>query len=81
MSPKRTRCRCTAELKVEVALAALTERQPLAELAARHQLAAARLTRWKLQLRQQARHRYYRLALGACQQCRTHLVTLRAGFR
>ncbi|MEJ7664171.1 MAG: hypothetical protein WKG07_33905 [Hymenobacter sp.] len=37
-----------------MALAALTERQPLAELAARYQLAVAQITRWKLQLRQQA---------------------------
>ena len=54
MTPKRTRRRYTAEFKAEVALAALTERQPLAELAARHQLAPAQITRWKLQLRQQA---------------------------
>ena len=53
MTPKRIRRRCTAEFKAEVALAALTERQPLAELAA-HQLAVAQVTRWKLQLRQQA---------------------------
>jgi transposase len=37
-----------------VALAALTERQPLAELAAHYQLATTQLTRWKLQLREQA---------------------------
>ena len=54
MSPKRTRRRYTAEFKAEVALAALTERQPLAELAVRYQLAPAQITRWKLQLRQQA---------------------------
>ena len=54
MTPKRTRRRYTAEFKAEVALAALTERQPLAELAARYQLAPAQITRWKLQLRQQA---------------------------
>ena len=41
MSPKRTRRRYTAEFKAEVALAALTERQPLAELAAHYQLASA----------------------------------------
>ena len=52
MSPKCTRRRCTAEFKAEVALATLTERQPLAGLAA-HQLAVAQITRWKLQLRQQ----------------------------
>ena len=54
MTPKRTRRRCTAEFKVEVALAALTERQPLAELVAYYQLATAQIMRWKLQLRQQA---------------------------
>jgi len=54
MTPKRTRRRYTAEFKAEVALAALTERQPLAELAAHYQLAPAQITRWKLQLRQQA---------------------------
>ena len=54
MSPKRTRRRYTAEFKAEVALAALTERQPLAELAAHYQLASAQISRWKLQLRQQA---------------------------
>ncbi len=54
MTPKRTRRRYTAEFKAEVALAALTERQPLAGLAAHYQLAVAQITRWKLQLRQQA---------------------------
>jgi transposase len=54
MSPKRTRRRYTAEFKAEVALAALTERQPLAELAAHYQLAPAQISRWKLHLRQQA---------------------------
>ena len=54
MSPKRTRRRYTAAFKAEVALAALTERQPLAELAAHYQLASAQISRWKLQLRQQA---------------------------
>ena len=54
MTPKRTRRRYTAEFKAEVALAALTERQPLAELAAHYQLAVAQITRWKRQLRQQA---------------------------
>ena len=54
MTPKRTRRRYTAEFKAEVAPAALTERQPLAELAAHYQLAMAQITRWKLQLRQQA---------------------------
>ena len=54
MTPKRTRRRYTAEFKAEVALAALTERQPLAELAAHYQVAVAQITRWKLQLREQA---------------------------
>lgn len=54
MTPKRTRRRFTAEFKAEVALAALTERQPLAELAARYQLTVAQISHWKLQLRQQA---------------------------
>ncbi len=54
MTPKRTRRRYTAEFKAEVALAALTERQPLAELAAHYQLAVSQITRWKLHLRQQA---------------------------
>ena len=36
LSPKRTRRRYTAEFKAEVALAALTECQPLAELAAHY---------------------------------------------
>ena len=54
MTPKRTRRRYPAECKAEVALAALTERQPLAEWAAHYHLATAQITRWKLQLRQQA---------------------------
>jgi transposase-like protein len=54
MTPKRTRRGYTAEFKAEVALAALTEGQPLAELAARYQLATAQITRWKLQLREHA---------------------------
>ncbi len=54
MTPKRTRRRYTAEFKAEVALAALTERQPLAELAAHYHLAVAQITRWKQQLREQA---------------------------
>ena len=37
-----------------MALAALTERQPLAELAAHYQLAPAQISHWKLHLRQQA---------------------------
>ena len=41
MSPKRTHRR----YKAEVTLAALTERQPLAELAARYQLAPAQISR------------------------------------
>ena len=51
MTPKRTHHRYTAEFKAEVAL---TERQPLADLAARYQLATAQITRWKLQFRAQA---------------------------
>jgi transposase-like protein len=43
MSPKRTRRCYTAEFKTEVALAALTECQPLAELAAQYQLAPAQI--------------------------------------
>ena len=54
MTPKRTRRRYTAEFKAEVALAALTERQPLAELAAHYQLAVSQITRWKQHLREQA---------------------------
>jgi transposase len=48
---KLTRRRYTAEFKVKVALAVLTERQPLVELAARYQLAPAQISRWKLHLR------------------------------
>ena len=44
MTPKRARRRYTAEFKCEVALAALTERQPLAALAAYYQLATAQIT-------------------------------------
>ncbi len=54
MTPKRTRRRYTAEFKAEVALAAITERQPLAELAVHYQLAVAQITRWKLHLWEQA---------------------------
>ena len=59
MTPKRIRRRFTAECKAEVALAALSERQPLAALAARDQLTVDQLTvapisRGKLPLRQQA---------------------------
>ena len=54
MTSKRTRRRYTADFKAEVALAALTERQSLADLAAHYQLATAQITRWKQQLRQQA---------------------------
>ena len=45
MTPKRTRRRYTTEFKAEAALA---------DLAARCQLATAQITRWKLQLREQA---------------------------
>lgn len=41
MISKRTRCRYTDEFKADVVLAALTEHQPLAELAAQYQLAPA----------------------------------------
>jgi len=41
MTLNRTRRRYKAEFKTEVALAELTERQPLAKLAARYQLAVA----------------------------------------
>ena len=41
MPLKRTRRRYTDEFKAGVALAALTERQPLVELAAHYQLATA----------------------------------------
>lgn len=41
MTPKRTRRYYRAEFKAEVILAALTECQPLAKLAAHHQLAVA----------------------------------------
>lgn len=54
MNPKRTRRRFTAEFKAEVALAALMERHPLAELATRYQLSVEQISRWKAQLRQQA---------------------------
>lgn len=54
MSPKRTRRRYTTEFKAEVALATLTECQPLAELAAHYQLAPAQISRWKRHPRQQA---------------------------
>ena len=54
MTPKRTHRRYTAEFKAEVALAALTERQPLAELAVHYLLTTVQITRWKPQLREQA---------------------------
>ncbi len=54
MTPKRARRRLTAEFIAKVALAALTERQPLAELATRYQLTVAQISRWKLRLREQA---------------------------
>ena len=41
MNPKRTRRRFTAAFKARAALAALMERQPLAELATRYQLSVA----------------------------------------
>ena len=54
MSPKRTRRRFTAAFKAAVALAALTERRPLAELATRDQLSVEQISRWKTQLCQLA---------------------------
>ena len=54
MNPKRTRRRFTAEFKAAVALAALTERYPLAELATRYQLSVEQISRWKTPLRQHA---------------------------
>ena len=45
MTSKRTRRCYTAEFKAELALAASTERLPLAELAARNQLAPVQITR------------------------------------
>lgn len=56
MNPKRTRRRFIAEFKAELALAALTERQLLAELAARYHLSVEQINRWKSHLRQQAVH-------------------------
>ncbi|WP_177204820.1 hypothetical protein [Hymenobacter arizonensis] len=47
MNPKRNLRRCTAEFKAEVALAALTERHPLAELTTCYQLLVEQLSRWK----------------------------------
>jgi transposase len=56
MNPKRTRRRFTAEFKAELALAALMERQLLAELAARYHLSVEQINCWKSHLRQQAVH-------------------------
>jgi len=56
MNPKRTRRRFTAEFKAELALAALTERQLLAELATRYHLSVEQINCWKSHLRQQAVH-------------------------
>lgn len=56
MNPKRTRRRFTAEFKAKLVLAALQERQPLAELAAHYHLSAEQINRWKSHLRQQAVH-------------------------
>jgi len=38
----------TAEFKAEVALVALTERQPLAERATHYHVSVSQITRWKL---------------------------------
>ena len=56
MSSKRIRRRFTAQFKAEVALAALQERQTLATLAVKYQLAPAQIATWKQQLQQQAAH-------------------------
>ena len=45
MNPKCTRRRFTAAFKAAVALAALTERYPLAELATRYQLSVEQISR------------------------------------
>jgi len=50
-NPKRTRRRFTAGLRAVVALAALTQRQPLAEQAARYQLSVSQIIGWKPQVR------------------------------
>ena len=54
MSAKRIRRRFTAQFKAEVALAALQERQTLAALAVKYQLAPAQIGAWKQQLQRQA---------------------------
>jgi transposase-like protein len=54
MSAKRIRRRFTAQFKAEVALAALQERQTLAALAVKYQLAPAQIATWKQPLQQQA---------------------------
>ena len=54
MSAKRIRRRFTAQFKAEVALAALQERQTLAALASKYQLAPAQIGAWKQQLQHQA---------------------------
>ena len=54
MNPKCTRRRFTAAFNAAVALAALTEWYPLAELATRYQLSVEQISRWKRQLRAQA---------------------------
>ncbi|HEX8350895.1 MAG TPA: hypothetical protein VF598_13110 [Hymenobacter sp.] len=56
MNLKRTRRHFTAEFKAELALAALTERQLLAELADRYHLSVEQINRWKSHLRQQVVH-------------------------
>ena len=54
MNPTRTRRCFPAAFKAQVALAALTGRQSLAELAARYQVSAAQVCRWKQHLLEQA---------------------------
>ncbi len=54
MSSKRTRRLCTTGFKAEGTLAALTERQSLANRAAHGQLAVAHIACRRMQLRQQA---------------------------
>jgi transposase len=56
MNPKPIHRRFTAEFKAELALAALTEQQLWAELAARYHWSVAQIDRWKSHLRQQAVH-------------------------
>ncbi len=54
MNQTRTRRCFPAAFKAEVALAALTRRQSLAELAVRYQVSAAQICRWKGHLLEKA---------------------------